>query len=216
MARFKLTGFEIKKIAKGPNQGNEYMIATAINTLFIRDIPQTITEFNQAVIDQYKPFILKSKGGEAETEIPMPDSLQYTNGHVATYAPPKECIPFTKIYVADGTHYVNGQPVPHKAGDTVVNKYGEITLFADIKVFCEYWNDPDFPGIPQYPKGGSPSEKGQSYFNNFCKAYHNTQPSITEEGTEVGSIPQQAPQQEQNADKTIIGYDPKTGQPIYA
>jgi hypothetical protein len=211
MAKFKLTNFEIKKIEKGPNKGNNYMIATAINTLFIRDVPQTITEFNQAVIDQYKPYILESKGGEAKEEIPMPDQLQYTNGHVATYAPPKELIPFTKIYVVDGTHYVNGVAVPHKAGETVVNKYGEISLYEDIKVFCEYWNDPDFPGIPQYPKGGDPSEKGQTYFNNFCKAYRSNQPIATDEGTEVGSIPQEPA----NTRKTVIGYDPKTGQPIY-
>lgn len=215
MAKFELSNLEIKTVGDGRrNAGNPYMVGKMINTLAPLDKTVTFTEFDPAKIDLYRDYVAKSKGGNAEDgNIPaIPDRLKYVNGHYATWAPPKECIPFQKHYVTAGEHTVNGTVISHKEGDTIVDKRGNPRLYDSIVVFCKYYMDPDFPGIPQYLQGNHPTQMGQTYFDSFCDRIGTTTATTSIDEEEVGAIPTQL---ETPADKKIIGYNPETGKPIY-
>lgn len=211
MAKFELIAIEIATIKKGDNQGKKYMAITLMNTLDPLSPSRKMTDFDDGHVKVYSKYVPKKNGGELEAdELTLPDNLKYINGCFQTWSPCKENIPFTKMYVTDGTHTVNGNPIQHKNGDTVVDKNGNPRLYDSIRVFCRYYMDPDFPGIPQYAPGCSAAEVGQQYFNNFCNRW--VKPATTTQDDEdFGSVPN--PQKP--AEKTIVGYDANMN-PIYA
>lgn len=213
MARYQIQSIKIDTIKKGTNQGKLYMVIEMLNSLAPLDGAVKYTEFNELQVNMYKEYVSKTNGGTAETDrlSELPDMLKYISGHFVTWQPPKECIPFNKIYVTSGTHTVNGTSVQHQNGDTIVDKWGKPRLYESVVVFCKYYMDPDFPGIPQYYKGNSPIETGQKYFDAFCKSIHESpsqSKTSSDPNEEEGAINTETP-------KNIIGYDPKTGQPIY-
>lgn len=207
MAKYQIQSIEIGKIKNGVNKDKEYMVIQMTNVLAPLDGAIKSTEFNETIINLYKPF--------ADKIAELPNELKFVSGHFCTWAPPKECIPFNKIYVTEGTHRVNGTDVPHKNGDTIVDRFGQPRLYDSVVVFCRYYMDPDFPGVPQYYKGNNPIETGQRYFDAFCKRISNSTPqaSTNDPNEDAGAIAAQPTTTEK---RTPIGYDPKTGQPIYA
>lgn len=213
MARYQIQTIKIAKIAKGTNQGKDYMVIEMLNTLAPLEGIIKYTEFTETLIDMYRPYVATANGGTAESNklSELPDMLKYISGHFVTWQPPKECIPFNKIYVTSGTHTVNGTSVQHQNGDVIVDKWGKPRLYESVVVFCKYYMTPDFPGVPQYYKGNNPVDTGQKYFDAFCKSIHDSSSqSVTssDPNEEEGAISTEAP-------KNIVGYDPKTGQPIY-
>ncbi len=165
MAKFELCNPEIKKVAKGNNAGKEYLTGTLLNTLAILDRPTTHVEFNDRLVEMYKPFISAAKGGTAETDQELPERLRYITAHRVNWQPPKESIPFNRIYLTDVT---DGTGKTHKAGDTICDRNGNPRLYESIVVFCKYFRDPDFPDKVSYYAGDEPDQKGQAYFGSFC------------------------------------------------
>lgn len=201
MAKYQIQAIKIDKITKGQNAGKEYMVIEMTNTLAPLDGAIKSTEFNETIVNMYKPYVDKL----AE----LPNELKFISGHFCTWQPPKEDIPFNKIYVTNGTHSVNGQTVQHSTGDIIVDRFGQPKLYESVVIFCRYFMDPDFPGIPQYYKGNNPIDTGQRYFDAFCKRRQQTTVSTTEDDSneQFGEIGTQ---------RVPTGYDPKTGQPIYS
>lgn len=211
MARYQIQSIKIDTIKKGTNKDKSYMVIEMINSLAPLDGAIKYTEFNELQVDMYKQYVSKTNGGASDTDklSELPDMLKYISGHFVTWQPPKECIPFNKIYVTDGSHTVNGTSISHKNGDVIVDKWGNPRLYESVIVFCKYYMDPDFPGIPQYYKGNNPVETGQKYFDAFCKSIRDKSPIVSADPNEEEDvISTEAP-------KNIVGYDPKTGQPIY-
>lgn len=211
MARYQIQSIKIDTIKKGTNKDKSYMVIEMINSLAPLDGAIKYTEFNELQVDMYKQYVSKTNGGASDTDklSELPDMLKYISGHFVTWQPPKECIPFNKIYVTDGSHTVNGTSISHKNGDVIVDKWGNPRLYESVVVFCKYYMDPDFPGIPQYYKGNNPVETGQKYFDAFCKSIRDKSPIVSADPNEEEDvISTEAP-------KNIVGYDPKTGQPIY-
>lgn len=136
--------------------------------------------------------------------------LKFISGHFVTWQPPKENIPFQKIYVTSGTHTVNGTSVQHQNGDVIVDKWGNPRIYDSVVVFCKYYMDPDFPGIPQYYKDNNPVDTGQKYFDAFCKSIRNSAPqqASADPNEDAGAVSTQP-------GKTMIGVDPATGNPIF-
>lgn len=205
MARYQIQSIKIDTIKKGTNQGKPFMVIEMTNVLAPLDGVIKSTEFNETLINMYKPYVDENKLTE------LPDALKHVSGHFVTWQPPKENIPFNKIYVTSGTHTVNGTSVQHQNGDVIVDKWGAPRLYDSVVVFCRYYMDPDFPGIPQYYKGNNPVETGQRYFDAFCKriTHNNPTPQTTsaDPNEDAGAIG--------SDNRTIVGYDPKTGEPIY-
>lgn len=209
MARYQIQSIKIDTIQKGDNKGKPYMVIEMTNVLAPLDGVIKATEFTETLINMYKPFVDENKLSD------LPDHLKYISGHFVTWQPPKECIPFNKIYVTKGTHKENGVDVPHNNGDVIVDRFGQERLYDSVVVFCKYYMDPDFPGIPQYYKGNNPVETGQRYFDAFCKRINKSavpQSSSADPNEDAGAIGTTTTEQPQ---QTIVGYDPKTGQPIY-
>lgn len=200
MAKYQIQTLKIDTIKNGSNVGKPYMVIEMTNVLAPLDGSIKSTEFNETIINMYKPY--------ADKLNELPDSLKYISGHFCAWAPPKECIPFNKVYVTAGTHKVNGIETQHKNGDTIVDKFGQPRLYESVVVFCRYYMDPDFPGVPQYYKGNNPIETGQRYFDAFCKRIvrNNVPGDATNDPNENGGA---------TGALTPKGYDPVTGDPIY-
>lgn len=205
MAKYQIQTIKIATIEKGANKGKDYMVIEMTNVLAPLDGAIKSTEFNETIVNLYKPFVDKVNE--------LPQELKFISGHFVTWAPPKECVPFNKIYVTEGTHRVNGIDVPHKNGDTIVDRFGQPRLYDSVVVFCRYYMDPDFPGIPQYYKGNNPVETGQRYFDAFCRRIANSTPQAsTNDPNEDGGAIATQPKED---DRVIIGYDANHN-PIYA
>ena len=93
MARYQIQSIKIDTIQKGDNKGKPYMVIEMTNVLAPLDGVIKATEFNETLINMYKPFVDENKINE------LPDQLKYISGHFVTWQPPKECIPFNKIYI---------------------------------------------------------------------------------------------------------------------
>ena len=218
MAKFELFDAQIKKIEKGQNAGKFYLAGKLVNVLAPLDKRQKFTEFDESVVEQYKAYIPVNKGGTAQEGTQLPDLLKYISGHYVTWVPPKECIPFNRIYVTDLTD-ANG--VVHKAGELIKDKNGNPRLYESIVVFCRYYIDPDFPGQPQYYSGNNPTQKGEQYFGQFCVARNATSTVNNDTDDEEQGVYQTQSSQHETAQRTVIppgmklqGYT-EQGQPIY-
>ena len=212
MARYQIQTVKISKITKGQNIGKQYMVIEMINALAPLDGIIRYTEFNETQVKMYEPFVSTVDGGTADKNRlnELPDMLKFISGHFVTWQPPKENIPFQKIYVTSGTHTVNGTTVQHQNGDVIVDKWGNPRIYDSIVVFCKYYMDPDFPGIPQYYKGNNPVDTGQKYFDAFCKSIRNSAPqqASADPNEDAGTV-------DTKPGKTMIGVDPATGNPIF-
>lgn len=218
MAKFELFDAQIRKIEKGQNAGKFYLAARLVNVLAPLDKRQKFTEFDESIVDQYRQFIPVSKGGTGAEDVKLPDILRYVSGHYVTWIPPKECIPFQRIYVTDVTD-ANGKM--HPAGSIIKDKNGNPRLYESVVVFCRYYIDPDFPGQPQYYSGNNPSQKGEQYFGQFCVAYNQvaSETIVSDEDEGIYQAPSQPVQQPVQQTATppgmkLQGYD-VNGQPIY-
>ena len=217
MAKFELFDAQIKQIENGQNKGKFYLAGRLVNVLAPLDKRQKFTEFDESVVEQYKAYIPISKGGTAQEGTQLPDILRYVSGHYVTWIPPKECIPFNRIYVTDLT---DSNGVTHRAGELIKDKNGNPRLYESIVVFCRYYIDPDFPGQPQYYSGNNPSQKGEQYFGQFCVARNATINNNDVDDEEQGIY--QAQQQPTSPSQSTVtppgmrlqGYD-VNGQPIY-
>lgn len=218
MAKFELFDAQIKQIESGQNKGKYYLAGRLVNVLAPLDKRQKFTEFDESVVEQYKAYIPIRKGGTAQEGTQLPDILRFVSGHYVTWCPPKECIPFNRIYVTDLT---DSNGVLHKAGELIKDKNGNPRLYESIVVFCRYYIDPDFPGQPQYYSGNNPSQKGEQYFGQFCVARNAsiTNNDVDDEDQGVYQAPsQQSTQQPQTnvvpPGMRLQGYD-INGNPIY-
>jgi hypothetical protein len=216
MAKFELQNASIKKIERGQNKGKEYVAGTLINVQAPWDAARSFTEFDENKINIVKQYIPASKGGTGAESAVLPDVFRFINGHYVSWLPPKESIPFNRIYVTDlVTTLRDGRQIQHKAGELICDQNGNPRLYNEVVVFCQYYIDPDFPGQPQYLRGNNPTEKGQAYFGSFCVAANaapavNPTPSISEE--EAGAVAPEAPIVPPGM--KLQGYDSNM-QPIY-
>lgn len=168
MAKFKILTLEVKQISKGPNKGNEYVIGSLSNTLSPWSKPTTITIFDTQQIAYLKEFIPKKNGGNLDNDkLELPTELQYMNGSMFTYIPPKEQRPFIRVYTTTDTSrgWVAGEPI-------VDRKTGKPRLYEEIRVFCRYYIDPEMGTELQFDAGESPNEKGQAQFDAFFMSYN--------------------------------------------
>lgn len=176
MAKYSILSLEVKKIEKGPNKGNEYIIGKIRNSTYFYSKPITITFFGTQQIADLKPFIPKTKGGLAEgDELTLPEKAKFIYGGIFTYVPPKEQRPFIRVYTTTDASrgWVAGEPILDR-------KTGKPQLYDEIRVFCVYNPyykedilDPEYGGLESpFDEGESPTDKGQAQFKAFYMAYN--------------------------------------------
>lgn len=176
MAKYSILSLEVKKIEKGPNKGNEYIIGKIRDHTYFYSTPITVTFFDTEQIASLKPFIPKSKGGLSEgNELALPEEAKYIYGGIFTYIPPKEQRPFIRVYTTtdQSRGWVAGEPILDR-------KTGKPQLFNDIRVFCIYNPhykdnalDADCGAIESpFDVGKSPEDVGQAQFKAFFMAYN--------------------------------------------
>lgn len=192
--KYELEDVTIEKVAAGKqNAGKEYVKATAFrDDNFFAD-PETYTDFEERRIARMKEFIPVSKGGTQQTDTPLPDKMRFIYGYYDEFFPP--CGQFHKQYLqAD-------ERGRYKEGD-LVSRNGIPVVYESIRIFV--MTDQDGDPLPRK----SLAEEGMRQFNNYCVPIQRASPEDT-------IIPKK-PETEKKAEKVITGYDPKTGQPIYA
>lgn len=163
MANYRILNLEVKKIERGVNKGNEYIIGAISNTLDLWAPPTTITIFNTQQIAVLKAYIPKAKGGESDEEtLTLPEEFRTLKGNMYSYIPPKEMRPFIRVYTTTDAArgWVAGEPVIDK-------RTGKPRLYEELRVFCRYYIDPEISDKPQFSAGESPIEKGRAMFDSF-------------------------------------------------
>lgn len=211
MAKYLIKEPQILEITKGPNKGEHYLRGILENVDSYYDADRAFTSFEKRVVNDWKKILTPDKGGIAEKPIPeeaIPDKMKYTYGIFAEYVPVAEN-GFFKKYLTDNPR--------GKAGDYVRDKEGNPIVYKSMRVFCQYAlvrNEETDKIERTFFQGQSVEEVGQKLFGIQCVLVtaSNT-PATAEDEPEAEPIPPATA--EDNKPKTITGYNPETGQPIY-
>lgn len=221
MAKYEIKDVEIKKIEKGQNQGQEYLVGTLEDTTSFYAQDRKFVSFLDRVVKAWKAVLPTSKGGTAEKETPseqIPDKMKYIYGVFADYIPNCEH-GFVKKYLTDTQKNVNGQLISIKAGETVKDKDGNPIIYDKLRVFCQYAlveNEETGKIERVFLPGQSVEEVGQRLFSVQCASVVKSKaPAIAENEPEPGEGAEPIPPKNAEEAKKIIGYDPKTGEPIF-
>lgn len=218
MAKYEIKDAEIKKIEKGQNKGQEYLIGTLEDTTSFYAQDRKFVSFLDRVVKAWKAILPTSKGGTAEKETPVeqiPEKMRFIYGVFADYIPNCEH-GFIKKYLTDTQKNVNGVLVNIKAGETVKDKDGNPIIYDKLRVFCQYAlveNEETNKIERVFLPGQSVEEVGQRLFSVQCASVVKSNAPAIAENPEPENEP--IPPHSGPEAKTIISYDPKTGEPIY-
>lgn len=218
MAKYEIKDAEIKKIEKGTNKGQEYLVGTLEDTTSFYAQDRKFVSFLDRVVKAWKAILPTSKGGTAEKETPVeqiPEKMRFIYGVFADYIPNCEH-GFIKKYLTDTQKNVNGALVNIKAGETVKDKDGNPIIYDKLRVFCQYAlveNEETGKIERVFLPGQSVEEVGQRLFSVQCASIVKSNAPAIAENPEPENEP--IPPHSGPEAKTIIGYDPKTGEPIY-
>lgn len=218
MAKYEIKDAEIKKIEKGQNKGQEYLVGTLEDTTSFYAQDRKFVSFLDRVVKAWKAILPTSKGGTAENETPVeqiPEKMRFIYGVFANYIPNCEH-GFVKKYLTDTQKNVNGALVNIKAGETVKDKDGNPIIYDKLRVFCQYAlveNEETNKIERVFLPGQSVEEVGQRLFSVQCASVVKSNTPAIAETPNPDDEP--IPPHSGLEAKTIIGYDPKTGEPIY-
>ena len=218
MAKYEIKDAEIKKIEKGQNKGQEYLVGTLEDTTSFYAQDRKFVSFLDRVVKAWKAILPTSKGGTAEKETPVeqiPEKMRFVYGVFADYVPNCEH-GFIKKYLTDTQKNVNGTLVNIKAGETVKDKDGNPIIYDKLRVFCQYAlveNEETNKIERIFLPGQSVEEVGQRLFSVQCAAVVKSSTPAIAENPEPEKEP--IPPHSGPEAKIIKGYDPKTGEPIY-
>lgn len=141
---YLLSNFQIKEVSGGNRisgqAAQKYLSASTFNPLNALEPAHKLVVFDQDVVARYAQHLPKKFGGmledESWSEDNMPQTMKlFLNGTMETYSLGGQ---FAHKYTSDIID-ANGQPVAGKrAGDWIRNRAGEIMVYTELQVFCQY------------------------------------------------------------------------------
>lgn len=141
---YLLSNFQIKEVTGGNRISGQnpqkYLSASTFNPLNALETAHKLVVFDQDVVARYAQHLPKKFGGVLEdegwSEDNMPQAMKlFLNGTMETYPLGGQ---FARKYTSDIID-ANGQPVAGKrAGDWIRNRAGEIMVYTELQVFCQY------------------------------------------------------------------------------
>lgn len=211
-----MSGIRIAQVSKeGQNNGNFFLSCLLRNQQAWLDAPVSYRLFfgkDDPIIEMLKQHCIETvvDGKTVFTENPanpLPEAMSLIEGDFFTVKMPA---PFYKKHL--NSHAPTSTRPAIRPGDYVGTYNNGVltpTVFTSLRVFAPYyWNDDFETGRKTrcFLNGQAPDQLAEIAFKSYCAP---AQASATSASEDTGDF------QRGGDDAPIIGYDPKTGAPIY-